>query len=294
MRRSRTDPIRPFASSHGEIRERIEDASGLLFCTDFDGTLAPIEPDPDAPEIDPENREVLRGLRDTERVRVAVISGRALADVRERVAVDGIAYAGNHGLELERHDSTTVHPIAAKHRGRIGRICSLLESDLSGIEGASVEDKSVTATVHYRLTPDDRIPNVREAVESAVSRFGDGKIRLTGGKEIVELRPAVRWHKGMAVSLLADDRPDGWLPIYIGDDTTDESAFAAVDDGLAIYVGKDDTAAHYRVPKQAAVADCLSALAEWHTVSDREPSHTGCTETDPDIDRSTKTDLEPI
>lgn len=264
MYRARTDPIRPFASSHEEIRDRVEAASGLVFCTDFDGTLAPIETDPDAPEITPENREVLQTLRDAANARVAVVSGRALADVRERVGIEGIAYAGNHGLELRRRNRTVVHPIAAKHRERIERICAALESDLEGIEGATVENKAVTATVHYRRTPDSQVPRVREAVESAVSRFGSGKVRHTNGKEIIELRPAVRWHKGMAVSLLADDHPER-LPVYIGDDTTDESAFEAVDAGLAIYVGEGETAAHYRVPTQSEVAACLSTLAEWHT-----------------------------
>ncbi|ELY37247.1 trehalose-phosphatase [Halalkalicoccus jeotgali] len=262
-----------FDSSHARIRERVEAAEGLLLCTDFDGTLAPIETDPQAPEIVPENRRVLRALRDTAGVRVAVVSGRALADVRERVGIEGIAYAGNHGLELQRRDATAVHPIAAKHRGRIARIVEALKAALAGIEGAAVEDKSVTATVHYRKTPDERIRQVREAVETALERFGDGRVRRTGGKEIIELRPAVRWHKGMAVSLLAADH-EGWLPIYIGDDTTDESAFRAVEDGLAIYVGSGETAAHYRVPTQEGVTACLSALAEWHADEStvREPT----------------------
>ncbi|MDL5363694.1 trehalose-phosphatase [Halalkalicoccus sp. NIPERK01] len=260
-----TADLERFAASG--VRERVENAEGLVLCTDFDGTLAPIEADPDAPEIVPENRRLLRTLRDAEDVRVAVVSGRALADVRERVGVEGIAYAGNHGLELRRRGSTVVHPIAAKHRERIGRICAALEADLSGIEGAAVEDKSVTATVHYRKTPEAKVARVREAVETVLDRFGDGRIRRTDGKEIVELRPAVRWHKGMAVSLLAADY-EGRLPIYIGDDTTDESAFRVVNDGLAIYVGEGETNAHYRVPTQPRVASCLAAIAEWRTTPD--------------------------
>lgn len=268
MSETDTGSHEPFASPSVTVRERIENASGLVLCTDFDGTLAPIEADPDAPEIVPENRDLLKTLRDAEDTRVAVVSGRALADVRERVGLDGIAYAGNHGLELERRGSAVVHPIAAKHRGRIERICSVLESELAAVEGASVEDKSVTATVHYRETPDERVDQVREAVRAAVSRFGDGRVRLTDGKEIIELRPAVRWHKGMAVSLLTADYPADWLPIYIGDDTTDESAFRAVSDGLAIYVGEGETAADYRIPTQSKVASCLTAFAEWHTTSE--------------------------
>lgn len=253
-----------FDDSHEEIREAVENAAGLVLCTDFDGTLAPIEEDPDAPEIDPENRELLERFHDAADTRVAVVSGRALADVRERVGVEGIAYAGNHGLELEREGSVVVHPIAQRHAGRIERICSALEAALARIDGTGIEDKGVTATIHYRQTPEESVPAVLEAVDDAVERFGNGEIERTGGKEIVELRPEVRWHKGMAVSMLVEDHPDDWLPVYIGDDTTDESAFRAVDDGLAIYVGTGETDAHYRVPTQSGVASCLSALAEWH------------------------------
>lgn len=252
--------------SHDEgLHERVVAAPGIVLCTDFDGTLAPIESDPDAPEITPENRRVLETLRDHDRARVAVVSGRALEDVRERVGIEGIVYAGNHGLELDRNGETTVHPVAAKRRRRIEWICEYLAEALAPIEGAVVENKAITATVHFRNAPDERVPEVREAVSDALDRFGDG-IRCTDGKAILELRPAVRWHKGMAVSLLADAGPERWLPIYIGDDTTDESAFRAVKpDGIAIHVGDGDggTDATRRIPTQSAVADCFGTLAGW-------------------------------
>lgn len=259
-----TDSLQRFDIAREEIRKHVETARGLLFCTDFDGTLAPIETDPTDSAITPKNRELLRTLRDTEDVRVAVVSGRALSDVRKRVDIEGVAYAGNHGLELHRNGRTVVHPIAAKYRGRIGRICTALERTLDSVEGTTVENKSVTATVHYRKTPEEEVPHVRETVDDVISRLGGGRIHRTGGKEIFELRPAVRWNKGMAVSLLAADR-ENWLPVYIGDDTTDESAFLAVEDGLPIYVGTDGTDARYRIPAQSEVAACLSAFADWYT-----------------------------
>lgn len=262
-----------FDERRGDLRERVAAAGGIVLCTDFDGTLAPIETDPDAPEITPDNRRALAALRDHDRARVAVVSGRALADVRARVGIEGIAYAGNHGLELYRDGETAVHPVAAKRRRRIQRICEHLAEALAPIEGAAVENKGITATVHFRATPDDRVSAVRTAVADAVARFGDDRIRTTEGKAILELRPAVRWHKGLAVSLLADARPDDWLPIYVGDDTTDESAFRAVGpDGIALHVGSGATDATHRVPTQSAVAGCLDALASWldESAADRE------------------------
>jgi trehalose 6-phosphate phosphatase len=258
------EPIHPFNTAKEAIRTQVEHADGLLCCTDFDGTLAPIETDPTDSEILPENYELLKRLRDTENVRVAVVSGRALTDVRERVDIEGIAYAGNHGLELHRHGKTTVHPIARKQQGTIGRICTALCDALDGIEGTAIENKSVTATVHYRKTPDKQISCVGETVDSVVSRLGGGRIHRTGGKKIFELRPSVRWNKGMVVSLLAADH-EGWLPVYMGDDTTDESAFRAVSRGLPIYVGTESSNARYRISHQSEVADVLSALTKWQT-----------------------------
>lgn len=252
-----------FESAREEIRRRVETGSGLLCCTDFDGTLAPIETDPTEAAILPENQELLKRLRDTENVRVAVVSGRALTDVRNRVGIEGIAYAGNHGLELDRNGETTLHPIARKQQGTIGRICTALERTLEDIEGTTIEDKSVTATIHYRETPEEQVPLVREIVDDAVSRHGSGRIHRTGGKEIFELRPSVRWNKGMVVSMLAADY-EGWLPVYIGDDTTDESAFRAVSDGLPVYVGTAESNARYRIPAQSEVTASLSDLANWH------------------------------
>lgn len=261
---SETAALPRFDDHRDEIRERIANASGLVLCVDFDGTLAPIETDPDAPEITPENRRVLEALREHDRVRVAVVSGRALDDVRERVGIEGLAYAGNHGLELHRNGSTTVHPVAVKRRRRLRRIVEHLEDRLAPIEGAAIEDKEATVTVHFRETPDERVEEVVEAVEESVERFGDGGIRCTDGKQILELRPAVRWHKGMAVSLIAASQPDDWLPIYIGDDTTDESAFRAViPEGIAIHVGTGETDASYQIPTQSGVAEALGALGEW-------------------------------
>ncbi|WP_122090618.1 trehalose-phosphatase [Halalkalicoccus subterraneus] len=258
------DSTRPFGVAREEIRRRVESAEGLLFCTDFDGTLAPIEPEPDDAEITPENKTLLRRIREAENTRVAVISGRALADVSERVGLEGLTYAGNHGLELRRGERSVVHPIAAKHRERIERICTILESRLSGIEGTHIENKTVTATVHYRNAPDDAIRDVRDIVRSVVSGAGDGRLRRTDGKEIVEIRPEVRWNKGMVISLLAEDYPN-WLPVYVGDDTTDESAFRSVAEGLSVYVGEDRSNATYRIPAQAEVSSRLTSIAEWYT-----------------------------
>ncbi|EMA51032.1 trehalose-phosphatase [Halococcus salifodinae] len=240
------------------IADRLAAADGLSFCTDFDGTLSAIEEDPDAPEISPENREMLRTLRDHDRVRVAVISGRELADLRSRVGIEGIAYAGNHGLEVFHDGETTVHPVANKRQHDLERIVDDLDDRLADTD-CFVEDKSVSATIHYRAAP-ERAEAVQNAVEETVDRIAPGGFERSTGKEIVELTPAVAWDKGAALSLLTADF-EGWLPIYVGDDTTDEAAFRELGDrGIGIHVGTgEDTAADYRIDDPPAV----ERLIDW-------------------------------
>jgi trehalose 6-phosphate phosphatase len=279
-----------------EVAGLFDDADGVLLCSDFDGTLTAIVDDPDAPEIRPGNADALRGLDGHEDVRVALVSGRRIDDLRDRAGIGGIGYAGNHGLEIVLHadhdtdgsvwdaveridgepaagtdegDGTgergdvTVHPVAAAHAGDIERLVETVREHLD-VEGLEVEWKGVTATVHHRNAPDERVPEIRETVESVAREVGDGHLRVSEGKAIVEVAPAVDWDKGRAVGLFADDVPDSWLVVYVGDDTTDEHAFRAIDPGgLSIHVGENpDTDARYRLRDPGDVERFLEWLAD--------------------------------
>lgn len=242
------------------IADRLRAAPGLRFCTDFDGTLTAITADPDAPEIAVTNRDALETLRDHDRVRVAVISGRELADLRPRVGLDDIEYAGNHGLEIHRGGETTVHPVAEKRAQALDRILTDLEARLADTD-CLIEDKTVSATVNYR-SADVAPETVRDAVETAVDRVAPGRFRVSPGKAIVELTPTIEWDKGKALSLLVADHDD-WLAMYVGDDTTDEAAFEVLGDtGISIHVGSGaDTLATYRVEDPADVERFLGWLS---------------------------------
>ncbi|PSP71946.1 trehalose-phosphatase [Halobacteriales archaeon QS_3_64_16] len=244
------------------VRDRLGRAEGMLLCTDFDGTLAPITEDPDAAGIIAANEDALRELTDRERVELAVVSGREVEDVAARVGIDDITYAGNHGLELTRKGEATVHPIAADRQDDIAALLADLDERLAGIEGCVFEDKEVTATIHYRgVNPEDH-PEVEAAVEAALEEHGEG-LSSSSGKEIFEVGPAIPWDKGRLISLLAEDTPPGWIGAYLGDDTTDETAFEALGEaGLSVFVGgESETAARYRVPDPEGVARFFEWLA---------------------------------
>ena len=270
--------------------ERIRSAEGLLVLLDFDGTLADVQPRPEQAHIRPASRAALTYLAGRPRTDVAVVSGRGLDDVRERVGLDGIAYAGNHGLEIETPGRGFVHPEAERAAETIESVCASLRDRLADVEGAIVEHKELSATVHYRqVAPgdvEDVSRTVREVVEEhdggraggsgrasgdgpdAVGQPGGDALRVEDGKQILELKPDVEWDKGRAVEWLRDVLvPEGerWHPIYVGDDVTDEDAFRALDGvGTSVRVGspEDETAADYLVDDPGAVTALLDWLGE--------------------------------
>lgn len=267
MSDDRPDPVdreTAFESLRETVADRLADAEGLLLCTDFDGTLTGIVADPDAPELRPKNRESLQRLGERSDVAVAVVSGRALDDLQSRVDLDGVSYAGNHGLELAHAGETTVHPVAERQAAEIRAVCAAVEDRVGDIDGCLVENKGVTATVHHRQAALDTVPEIRTAVEESVERIAPDRIQVSTGKAVVELAPAVPWDKGQAVSFFREDVPETWTTMYLGDDTTDEHAFRAIaPTGVSIHVGDDEeTAAVHRTPDPDTVEQFLGWLAD--------------------------------
>ena len=245
----------------GEIRRQLSGATGLLFGTDFDGTLSPIADDPEAPALTESNRQSLQAFRDHPQVRPAVISGRGLADLQARVDLSGVDYVGNHGLELAIDGSRETHPDAADVEPVITEVCDILDDRLADIEGTVVENKGPTATIHYRLVDRAAVETVETHVRTVVGDYAD-EIEIHDGKESLELRPAADWDKGSALLELRE-HVDDWLPFYIGDDTTDEAAFRAIGmDGITVHVGDNEsTAAAYRVRSSAEAEAFIRWLA---------------------------------
>ncbi|MBV0925848.1 trehalose-phosphatase [Halomicroarcula limicola] len=251
-------------SNREQIARALDGSDGLLLGVDFDGTLAPIVPDPDDAAITDSARESLVDLAKHPRVTVAAVSGRELSDLVDRVDIDGLVYAGNHGLEIRAGETTFVHPAAARQRAQIRHLSERLRDRLTDFPECTVENKSLTATVHVRGS--DHAARVASATETFVAE-AENDVRVVPGKCVRELRPAVEWDKGAAMELLAEAASDGYRPLYIGDDTTDEDGFRAVQpDGVAAKVGtvaETGTAADFELREQAAVPRLLDWLSEY-------------------------------
>jgi len=246
-----------------KIASSMRDASHVLVFLDFDGTLAPIHVNPGAASMPPESRRALRALEAGPRSSVAIISGRALPDLRERVRMDEIIYAGNHGLEITGPGLHFVEPTAAERVEALEELARHLQVRLRPIPGVEVESKVLTASIHFRRASPNRLPEIHNIVQVALSPVID-LFQVTQGWEVFEIRPRVNWHKGLAVRWIREalGRRNA-LPLYIGDDLTDEDAFRALPEGITVSVGRSKgTCAQYHLELQESVQEFLQWLAE--------------------------------
>jgi trehalose 6-phosphate phosphatase len=238
---------------------------------DFDGTLSDIVDDPDAARPAAGASEALEKL--AAHCPVAVLSGRDLADVSERVGLPGIWYAGSHGFELTAPDWTHhQNDAAAATIPVLEQAAAALRDQLGSIPGVVVEHKRFGVAVHYRNAARDRVGEVAAAVRTAGQRQG---LRVTTSREVIELRPDIDWDKGKTLRWVIDhlhhagaQGGSGPLaPIYLGDDITDEDAFDAVrHDGVPIVFRHNDdgdrtTAALFALDSPARVAEFTNRLA---------------------------------
>lgn len=231
---------------------------------DFDGTLAEIVADPAAAKLVDGAAAVLAELAAL--CPVAVISGRDLTDLRNRVGVSGIWYAGSHGFDLMAPDGTRhVHDAVPGAEQELARAADELRRRLGDVAGALVEHKRFAVAVHHRNVAAGDVGGVVAAVHDVGHAAG---LRVTSGRRVTELRPDVDWDKGAALRWILRHLDRWVLPIYLGDDLTDEDAFDAVEsDGIAIVVrhtesGDRHTAAGFAVTGPREVREYLQRLVE--------------------------------
>jgi trehalose-phosphatase len=229
----------------------------LAVFLDYDGTLAPLVERPEDAVLDERTRDALRLL--ARRHAVAVVSGRDLEDLRARVGIEGLAYAGSHGFDIEGPGVRRVQDASPALQAAAAE----LERETAALPGVQVERKRFAVSLHYRRARAADVPALDAAVERALARHAG--LRRTAGKKIFELRPDVDWDKGHAVLWLIQALGlQDCLPVYIGDDLTDEDAFRALEGkgvGICVQEAPRPTAAQHVLPDTAAVRRLLETLA---------------------------------
>ncbi len=230
---------------------------GAALFLDFDGTLIELAETPDAISVSPGLHRLLGRLRDRLDGRLAIVSGRSVADLDRHLPAGDLPLSGSHGLELRLADGTEL-PVRAPTG--LDEVRSRVRAFAADRDGLLVEEKPAGVALHYRLAPDIEAEAV--ALMDALAR--EARLVVQRGAMVAELRPPGA-DKGDAVrAFMADPLFAGARPVFVGDDLTDEHAFAAVASlgGAGILVGPDrPTAARYGLSSVKAVADWLELCA---------------------------------
>lgn len=217
----------------------------IFLFLDYDGTLTPIVKTPPQAMLSPAVRDMLARLSRQRRCRVVIVSGRSLANIKDMVRLEGIIYVGNHGLELEGRGLRLPRLLLPRFQEILGEVRDRLIVKTRRFEGVFVEDKGATLSLHYRLASSRCVSEIKKVLEEIIRFFVvRKKLKVTRGKKVFEIRPLVDWDKGKAVAWLLNQKKalsfnGPCLPVYVGDDATDESAFAVLRQrGLGIAVGR--------------------------------------------------------
>lgn len=256
-------------------REKIEKSLRNKFVylfLDYDGTLAPIAMTPHKAIMPKKTKELLRQLSKMPNCKVAIVSGRALKDISKRVGLKNIVYVGNHGFEIKGPKINFKSPLPVRYRKNLDQIKGKLKRSLGLIKGVFIEDKGFSLSIHYRLVDKKDIVTVKNEFYATLFLYEFREnVQIKAGKMVLEIRPPIPWDKGKVVMWLLGrrlfvmrDKKIKILPIYIGDDTTDEDAFESLRDrGITALVGKPiKTKAHFYLKDTKEVARFLEVVLE--------------------------------
>ena len=272
-------PARPQRLVMRDLERRCSTAPSLLLCLDYDGTLVPIAARPEDAHPTPALLELLTRLASAPRVKLAIVSGRPVAELSTLLPVPGLTLIGTHGLEIRAPSGSVSQMLPA---GAFLLAIALLQREvrqlICGKDGFVLENKRQALTLHYRLADPQEAAQIVSRVQTMLRRYQRNGVtlELLHGKKVAEIRP-VGVNKGKAVAALLQQAGRSVFPIYVGDDTTDEDAFRILADrGLSILVSNvaRPTSAHYYLEDPRKVCELLEHMLTClvHTLEKNSPA----------------------
>jgi len=245
------------------LRMAYREGQRLLLLFDYDGTLVPIAEHPRLARLAGPTRRVLARLAGQPRVRVGIVSGRSLDDLRHMVCLSDVCLVGTTGLEMEAYGVRLVHREARKAIRSVGEAIRAVRAAIAPFRGAWVEDKRLGLTVHYRRAAPEGIVALRDAAHAALAPHARA-LRIVEGPMAMEVTPNVGCHKGTAVRMIQERlKPARHLVVYAGDSANDADALEEVGaaGGIGLGIGPEaPRIARYRLPDPAALGSLLDEL----------------------------------
>lgn len=258
----------------------------IVMFLDYDGTLSPIVDDPDRAFMSEQMRAAVKQV--AKYFPTAIVSGRCRDKVYSFVKLAELYYAGSHGMDIKgptegpkyrTGKNAVIFQPASEFLPMIDEVYKELLEKTKSTPGAKVENNKFCVSVHFRCVDEKSWTSLAEQVRSVIKDYP--KLRLTQGRKVLEIRPTIKWDKGKALEFLLDSlgfaNCSDVLPVYIGDDRTDEDAFKVLRDrgqGFGILVSKTpkETNASYSLREPSEVKDFLDRLVEWKRLSMEELS----------------------
>jgi trehalose-phosphatase len=231
------------STSTHTILEKIDTSEETFLFLDYDGTLVSFKNRPQEVTTPKNVKTVLTSLLEHTRFKIFIISGRMLHEIKQLINIPGVSFAALHGLQIELSNGKTFFWEQAETiQSILKEIKQTVSSSFKNEKGIYIEDKQFTLAFHYRLVPRERIKEIVEEFTGIVRKNDPHKrLNLIHGAKVVEIRPK-GWDKGKAVELILNHvaNSENPLPIYIGDDTTDEDAFTQIKEkGITIVVANN-------------------------------------------------------
>lgn len=249
----------------------------IVMFLDYDGTLSPIVDDPDRAFMSDAMRGVVRQV--ARYFPTAIVSGRCRDKVYSFVRLAELYYAGSHGMDIKgptykKGKKRVLFQPANEFLPMIDEVYKILIEKTKSTPGAKVENNKFCLSVHFRCVDEKRWNSLAEQVRSVVKDYP--KLRLTQGRKVLEIRPTIKWDKGKALEFLLETLGfadcNDVLPVYIGDDRTDEDAFKVLRErgqgfGILVSTTPKDTNASYSLQEPSEVMVFLNRLVEWKRLS---------------------------
>ena len=244
-----------------DLARELSSRKNILLLLDFDGTLAPLEASPGLVKLPADTKSLIKTLGSRHGVKVAIISGRCASNIRSRVGLRSVYYAGNHGLEIEGPGLSFTQPLAASLKPALKELSGGLKKDLRSLTGVLLENKGMTVSIHYRLLGPEDLGKFGRLMRLFRARTRGLPFRWRAGHKVWEIVPKARWDKGRAALCLLRylGHP---FPVALGDDRTDEDMFRALrGKGITVRIGRrQPSAAEYHLSSQNETQRFLAAL----------------------------------
>ncbi|GMH29672.1 hypothetical protein Nepgr_031515 [Nepenthes gracilis] len=279
----------PSALSSFEQITHFAKGKRLALFLDYDGTLSPIVDNPNCAFMSDDMRSAVKNV--AECFPTAIISGRSRDKVYEFVGLTELFYAGSHGMDImspAKNGVLSGHPKCIKSTDKQGKevvlfqpaseflpmieeVFTSLVEITKGINGANVENNKFCVSVHYRNVDEKDWMTIAQRVGDILQEYP--RLRLTHGRKVFEVRPVIDWNKGKAVEFLLESLGlsgcDDVLPIYVGDDRTDEDAFKVLREGnrgygILVSSVPKESRAFYSLRDPSEVMEFLKALVAWN------------------------------